>query len=140
MPLVRDAGSGPTISKGRLNNETLVNHVLRLFPSHEQRRNADRRENTPGPVDLSKLADHFKDIKGEAAFYQSKREADNWAKVYGWTANDGNHRCPDCVVVEMETPYAGIIEKHGATSTEGGGMNRETPSISSSFFQGFIER
>lgn len=71
-------------------------------------------EKASGPVDLSKLADHFKDIKGEAAFYQSKREADNWAKVYGWTAEHGNHRCPDCAVVEMETPYAGIIEKHGA--------------------------
>jgi hypothetical protein len=65
-----------------------------------------------GAVNLLDLIEKWKhnDTRGKIASFDSKQEADAIAQSYGWTVEDGNHRCPECG--PMST--AGMTEQHGA--------------------------
>ncbi len=50
----------------------------------------------------------------DIAWFSTKKECDTAAKGFGWRAENGNHRCPECVAEESKSPYAGMVEGHGA--------------------------
>jgi hypothetical protein len=50
-----------------------------------------------GPLDV---ALHFAKLKEVAAVFKTKEEADQAGQSFGWTIVDGNHRCPECYVLE----------------------------------------
>ncbi len=68
-----------------------------------------------GAINLSEIYQRYMSQENRVASFQTKQEADEAARGAGWTATEGNHRCPDCTAeTNAHSPYAGMVERNGA--------------------------
>jgi hypothetical protein len=49
-----------------------------------------------GPINLATLSADFAGLRTLAASFPTKEKADEGATTFGWIAENGNHRCPEC--------------------------------------------
>ena len=69
-----------------------------------------------GVISILELSTMFQDIDhSEVAIFESDdvAGADKFAKKYGWSVVDGDHRCPECRRGEQSKEYA-VPQRTGA--------------------------